>query len=654
MMGACMRLIHAAVVLILLSVPLFCDPADADACGIRISHVYPTESFEGFALTNYGNARDLKGFSVSDGEGKVSFTQSLIIGSFETIYFCRSDVPEWFDIERVVFYGQKGVTMKGFALADAGDDVYLYNGEHLIDTFAYGELKGQCEGWEGEPFQRIAKKHIAVRDSLYDTDSSDDWKITIPGRTDLATMTFDADVTPISFPDDHMPLFSHLQDAKCTIDVSVYLISHPTVVSSLIMSLQNGVDVRILVEGSPAGGMTEAEIRALKTLSVKGADVKVMKQADGYRAYSYLHSKYAVIDGTTTIMTSENWQQSSFTGNRGWGAIIESAGFSSYMEKVFQSDFTRTTDVVPFNDLFPTAETAVYGRYAAVDDVGMAYRAKVSPVLSPDNSFDSMRSFILSAEERVYSQQLDVDYSWTVSDDSPISWMKDVSDRADCRLLVDTTFDDRNDGDYRDGFGVIDSLSGTRVQAKEPEFSGLSHNKGVISDDRVWIGSVNWTSSSFSENREAAVIIDSKEIADHFSELFLRDWGCIEEASEAKGYSIDVQNIDGTFLFEAVGVGDEMVSWDLDHDGIFETPGKKIIVRLSEGEHRISMNVDDGEKIVIKDTSVRSVHHDDHPIIPIKYYPIIAICVLVLAINTVRWVRNRDVSDKGIQRGRRR
>ncbi len=651
-----MRFLHIAIALMLLiTIPLVSDPSEGDLCFVRISHVYPTESFEGFALTNYGSARDLAGFSVSDGEGTVKFIEPFRIGKLETVYFCKSEVPSWFGMERVVYYGQNGVTMKGIALADSGDDLYLYCGGQLIDAFVYGDVKKFDGGWNGEPFQRIAKKHMAVRDSIYDTDSSKDWKLTVPGRTDYQTETFDAMVTPISFPDDYSPLFYALQGASRSVDISVYLISHPDAVSSLLESLQKGVSVRILVEGSPAGGMTESEIKALKTLSSKGADVRVMKQADGYRAFNYIHSKYAVIDCTKTVITSENWQESSFSSNRGWGAVIESTGFSAYMGKVFQSDFTRKTDVIGFNDLYPTAETAVYGRYVPVADVGTAYAAKAVPVLSPDNSYESMRSFISSAERRVYSEQLDVDYSWTSADDCPVSWMKEVSNRADCRLLVDTTFDDRNDSDYKDGFGVIDALSASRIQAKSPEFEGMTHNKGVISDDRTWIGSVNWTSSSFSENREAAVIVYSKDVADYFSELFLKDWGIKAAENPVREYSVNVQNIDDTFLFEAEGlVGDEIVYWDLDGDGMFETSGKKAIARFTDGRHDVWMKVDDGSEISSLRTSVVSNSDDRNaPAVPIKYYPVIAICISVILINAVRWVRHRDDPDKGIQRGRR-
>ena len=654
-----MRLVPILVVAsLLLMIPLSSEGSDADYTSFKLYAVYPTESFEGFAIRNYGSPVDLKGYTVTDGEGTVSFTSSFMIYTYETVFFCKSEVPAWFEADRIIFYGNHGVTMKGFALADSGDDIYLMKGDEIIDSFVYGTVKEIKGGWNGEPFQKISKKHIAVRTSLRDTDSSADWTYKVPGRTNLKESSFDAMVTPFSFPDDYLHLFDALQSAEHSIDISIYLISHPKVVSSLISSLENGVKVRILIEGTPAGGVTSQEIRALKTLESKGADIRVMKQIDGYRAYSFIHNKYAVIDENKTIITSENWQESSFTSNRGWGVVVQSASFAEYMKGVFESDFTRVTDVVGFDSLFPTAQKDVYERYQPVDIEKKAYKATVKPVISPDYSYKSMRAFILSAKERVYSEQLDVDYSWLDSDDNPIYWMKCVSSKVDCRLLVDVTFDDRNDGDFADGYGVIDYLSETQIQAGTPEFNGMSHNKGVIVDDRVWIGSINWTYTSFNENREVAVIVDCREVTDYFSELFLSDWGEVKEKddSEDEEVNVTIQNKGSTFLFEISDPSDSRIyMWDLDGDGSFEIEGIKVMKGFSDGMHEVVLSVDDGENIRLSSYQIVSVTETEQKEAPMKYYPIIIICIVILGYNIIRWMRKGHDSDKRVhERGRRR
>lgn len=648
-----MRSIHAllAVLLLLITVPLCSDSSDGSFSVVRLAAVYPTEGFEGFALTNYGTTTDINGYSVTDGEGSVTFTSSITISKYETVYFCKSEMPGWFGAGRTIVYGQEGVTMKGFALADNGDDIYLMNGDEVVDAFVYGDGKAKLGGWNGDAFQKITKKHVAVRTSLVDTNSSADWTMTIPGRSDFRNDTlYEAKVAPISFPDDQSPFFRTLQEASSRIDISVYLISHPRVVSSLLESLDEGVRVRILVEGSPVGGSMTSEIKALKTLTNAGADVKVMTPSDGYRAYSYTHAKYAVIDNDKVIITSENWQQSSFDSNRGWGAAIVSQGYAQYMRSVFESDFYRNYDVARFPDVFPTAQGAPYSRYEPDVSEITYFDAKVRPVISPDNSYDTMRSLILSAENRVYSQQLDVDYDWLNGNDNPLSWMRNVSAHIDCRLLVDVTFDDRNDSDVRDGYGIIDSLWGTKIRASASAFSGLSHNKGVIVDDKVWVGSVNWTYNSFNDNREAAVIIDSHDIAEYYAELFLKDFGTPTVLkTEPK---VDVQNKGQTFMLTADCDQGCICTWDTDGDGIFETEGRKIVKDFAAGRHTVRVSIDDGVNVRVLSVELLSENSGGGNKIPLKYYPIIIICGAVLCYNAIRWARKRNDPDKGLQRRR--
>ncbi len=657
-MVECMRAIHALVVLsLLLTVPVFCDSSDGEFYVPRLAAVFPTEGFEGFALVNYGSPMDIKGYKVSDGEGTVSFTESITISKYERVYFCKSAPPSWLEAGRYYVYGQNGIVMKGFALADNGDDIYLMKDDVVIDAFVYGDANAKLGGWEGTPFPKITKKHIAVRTSIIDTDSSADWTMKIPGRSDFPNNeVYDAKVIPMSFPDDQLPLFKALQEAESRIDISAYLISHSKVVSSLLNSMRNGVSVRIIIEGSPAGGATTAEIKALKTLCEAGADVRVMKQIDGYRAYNYAHAKYAVVDEDTVIITSENWQESSFDTNRGWGAVIVSQRYAAYMRAVFESDFCRTKDVQRFSDVYPTAQTETYGRYKPVISDTVSYDAKVRPAISPDNSYDTMRTFILSANERVFSEQLDVDYDWVLEDDNPVSWMRTVSDKTDCRLLVDVTFDDRNDGDPKDGYGVIDALLGSGIKASSPTFGGLSHNKGVIVDDKVWLGSINWTYNSFNDNRETAVIIDSPDVAQYFVALYLTDWEASfteeEKANEHREPKVDVQNKAQTFMLTVDCDDDCICSWDTDGDGVFEIEGKRVMKEFPAGVHKVSVSIDDGEEVRVMDIEIRSEAPKEGDKVPMKYYPIIIISGAVLCFNMIRWVRRKHDSDKGLQRRR--
>lgn len=82
---------------------------------------------------------------------------------------------------------------------------------------------------------------------------------------------------------------------------------------------------------------------------------------------------------------------------------------------------------------------------------------------------------------------------------------------TDTRFILDAS---TSDGDANrtavETINLTTEIDALAVDGREG-FS-LIHNKGVISDDAVWVGSVNWTANSFGNNRESAVIIRSQEV----------------------------------------------------------------------------------------------------------------------------------------------
>jgi phosphatidylserine/phosphatidylglycerophosphate/cardiolipin synthase-like enzyme len=50
-------------------------------------------------------------------------------------------------------------------------------------------------------------------------------------------------------------------------------------------------------------------------------------------------------------------------------------------------------------------------------------------------------------------------------------------------------------------------------------------NKGMIIDNTtVLISSINWNEQSIRKNREAGLLVTSKEIASYYASVFLSDW----------------------------------------------------------------------------------------------------------------------------------
>ena len=640
-----MKRLYILIVLALLLVP--CQYASAsDGNGVLLTAVIPTGSSEGVAITNFtGTTVDLSVFSLSDGEGSVTFDE-IELSSHSTIYVLSNEPEEWMSIEDYIIDGQ-GAHFNRFVLNDNGDDIRLLCGDWTVDVFCYGNVMSDT-GWNGEPYPKIAKKHMAVRCSVFDTDSLNDWKTVIPGRSDRDAVTdgFEAMVSPFRFPESKgLHVLDVLYSAEKEVDISVYMLTHRDIISILKGLLLKGVEVNILVEGSPVGGMSQSEKDVLSVLKGNGADVRAIMSSDGYRRYTYLHNKYAVIDGHTTVITSENWTESSFCSNIGWGVILESQEVADYYRDVFMDDFGGESDISLWD---PVATDASYdGRYnPTVSDCDW-YAARVYPVLSPDNSWEQMRSLISSAQSRLYIEQLDVSFDWSSGGDNPLQWF--LSSEAERMMILDASYDSPDDEKEKDSYNLMASLEDSGIGIRLSEDVTV-HNKGLIADDMVWIGSVNWTDNSFKNNREAALIIRSSEVADIYASYFMTDWESLRDYDPelAVSYPECIKG-DHAFIMEIASLipDGSTVRWTIDGDIVRE--GNRIAVRLPEGEHSVIVTVEGTD--LTYSTVLEVSGKDPFSDIPYGYYVAAVILSCLLLVKVAKAVRRRS-DDKGVRSGR--
>ncbi len=637
-----MRRLYVLIVLLLLSVP--CQYASAsDGDGVLLTAVITAGSSEGVAITNFtGVTVDLSAYSLSDGEGSVTF-DSIDLPSHSTIYVLSDEPEDWMCIGDCIIDGQ-GAHFNRFALNDNGDDIRLICGERTIDAFCYGNVISDI-GWNGDPYPRIAKKHMAVRCSVFDTDSLNDWKTIVPGRSDRDVVTegFEAMVSPFKFPESNgHQVLDVLYSAEAEVDISVYMLTHRDIVSILNSLLAKGIEVNILVEGSPVGGMSQSEKDALSVLKGNGADVRAITSSDGYRRYTYLHNKYAVVDGHTTVITSENWTESSFDSNIGWGVILESQEVADYYRDVFMDDFGGESDISVWESV---GTDASYDRgYVPTERNHDWYSARVYPVLSPDNSWGQMRSLISSAQSRLYTEQLDVSFDWSSGGDNPLQWF--LSSDAERMMILDASYDSPDDEKAKDSYSLMTSLDGSGIGIRLSEDVTV-HNKGLIADDRVWIGSVNWTDNSFRNNREAAVIIDSSEVAEVYASYFMTDWEPLRDHDPELVVSYpEFIKGDRAFIMEIESMipDGSTVRWAIDEDIIRE--GNRIAVRLPEGEHSVTVTVEGTDLTYSMVLEVSG--GDPFSDIPYGYYVAASILLCLLLVKVAKAVRRRS-DDKGVR-----
>ena len=546
----------ALAVLLMVSMLPFVPAADADAAeaadGVLFYEVSPFGDTEGFALKNYGgSAVDLSGYEVRkapDASASQTFevTSSLVLDPGDVAVFSGSpDDGYWFcesgegrDVYTMSAVGSRTLSINN----DAGTLYLCTPSGALADAVAYrSSLNGADKanpqaGWSGQSAYLGHKEDSIRRVEAADTDTAADWTPAGDGLLSESygsVPTASCTVTPFSFPESSgKPVYDALAGADDYVHISIYMLTSRNIISILCDLESKNVQVTLILEEGPFGyGHPVEDLAALREA---GADIWMIGAGTDDR-YDYVHNKYMVVDGDTVVITSENWTSGNMEcsgdpgkGNRGWGAVIEGAEFAQRMESIFQNDLGYSADLSSFSDEYPDAvpsedlpsyaDAASYGE--SIDYDSRTFAADVSIYMSPDNTYKALTSLIDGAEERVYSQQMDVGSGWeSLSVESPVTAMADAAYRGvDARLLLLAASDAK---------GFIDELnSQSNIKAAYQSSSGFAtmHNKGVVVDDAVWVSSVNWTSNSFYNNRECGLVIRSAEVADWYADLFLEDW----------------------------------------------------------------------------------------------------------------------------------
>ncbi len=318
-----------------------------------------------------------------------------------------------------------------------------------------------------------------------------------------------------------------LKSATETVDISIYMLTSGYVCSILADLENKGVEVRLILENKPLGYDQDGDL--LKTIVDAGAEVKFIG-GGSYDRYSYIHNKYAVIDGDEVIITSENWTSGNIStdnGNRGWGAVVYSSEFATEMSSFFTNDWNFSEDFISFDEKFPDASAKSIPTVSKVDAYidSVDYDAKVyknvgtSIYMSPDNTFKALMKLIDGAEKRVYTEQMDIGVSFkTFATTSPLSAMISAADRGvDARFLLTKS-------DNTDFIDKVNSETNIKAGGMTPNGYKTMHNKGVIVDDTVWVSSVNWTENAFMNNRECGLVLRSAEVTDFYLSAYMKDW----------------------------------------------------------------------------------------------------------------------------------
>jgi phosphatidylserine/phosphatidylglycerophosphate/cardiolipin synthase-like enzyme len=556
----------------------------------------------------------LDGWRVSSGTRTVMFPPGLALAAHGKIWCARQATAfaASFGFSPRCEYGGDSdpmipdLTGSALTLANTGGRIALsYPTGTYVDVLAYEAGDALAPGWHGpavDPYrptnsfsaegQILARKRDEASGlPVPDTDTRADWqqdpdnvlhgrKAEYPGwdldRFFVSPAAKEAATVRVIVSPDHAfaaikPL---LDSAQQSIRFAGYTFEHAGLGEAIAARARAGVQVEMLLEGAPSGGVTEQQRWIVSQIAAGGGRVYYLRSdaANDIRArYAYYHAKFMVLDGRLALISSENLSANSFPdddkadgtyGHRGVTLVTDAPSVVAWVNAMLDADIAPTEhpDVWPWHPADPTLGAPSPGFVPSRVSGGTFYRVQApAPLLasgtfafqviqSPEASLhkgDGLLALVNRAGpgdvllvQALYEQTWWGAESSNVTDDpNPRleAYIDAARSGATVRVLLDSYFDDRNLNSPRSNLRTVEYLTAVaraegldlEARRRNPTGQGI-HNKMVLArvNGRGWamVGSINGGEVSAKLNREVSLLVGSDEVYDYLARVFWYDW----------------------------------------------------------------------------------------------------------------------------------
>jgi PLD-like domain len=365
-----------------------------------------------------------------------------------------------------------------------------------------------------------------------------------------------------------------LVGAEHSIRLEGYTFESAPLSETLAARARAGVEVEMLLEGGPPGGVTDQQRWVVQQIAEAGGQVYYLRSNPSRGIsdrYAYQHGKFWVLDGKIALIGTENPGASSFPdddktdgtfGERGVTLVTDAPSVVAELTAVMQADIAPGVhpDVWSWDPADPVLGAPPPGftpSYASGGTLYAVQKAKPflaeSPLLSqvfhsPEQSLrdqDSLLGLISSAGpgDVVLVEQLYEHTFWGPENSSVeidpnprlLVYIEAARRGATVRVLLDSFRDNANLDSPRSNLRTVEYLralarqEGLDLDARRANPTGEGiHNKMVLAQigGQGWIvaGSLNGGEVSAKLNREMSLRVASNQGFEYLADVFWYDW----------------------------------------------------------------------------------------------------------------------------------
>ncbi len=266
-----------------------------------------------------------------------------------------------------------------------------------------------------------------------------------------------------------------IDGAQSTLDVQMYLFTLDALATKLVAAKNRGVAVRLLLDPDHEGNQN-----VTPKLTSGGVNWKKAPTI-----YEFSHAKYLIVDKTQVVIMSANWNQDAFTSERNYGVIDRDPEDISDLQAVFNQDWALAS-----------------GQTVEVLDLSCTRL-----IVSPTNSRQRILEHIGSA-----TATLDIEAMY-VSETNVRNAIGAAKTRGvNVRVITNEATDES-----------VVYFKGLGIPVKTPKPFSL-HAKLIIADDVAFVGSINYSLTSLSKNREVGALVFEPSAFAPIQSQFDADW----------------------------------------------------------------------------------------------------------------------------------
>jgi cardiolipin synthase A/B len=287
-------------------------------------------------------------------------------------------------------------------------------------------------------------------------------------------------------------LIDVLGTAKISIDLEIYQLQDRGMVAALSAAAARGVRVRVMLEPKTVGSRNFDAV----SLQLAKAKIEVKPTPDAFNTKRNVdHAKFCIVDGKELLLGTGNWARSSVGG----------VTVAAYRLRDFWIEDGRPKSIAEAQAIFDADYTRQSSLQTRFEEL----------VVTPDNAAPRIVALIDSATKRLYVE------NQSINDVAVIARLLAAKSRGvDVRVLLG----------YQPGFAgapaandpVLQTLKAAKIQVSYLKRHYL-HAKGIVADNKVYLGSQNFTSGGLGANRELGIILDDAAIVREVQNLFEED-----------------------------------------------------------------------------------------------------------------------------------